>query len=105
MLMNLDSVPASFKNYIKQVDETDVLQALRLSGFRSQVLIHSIPDEKGIIDTRKESGRYAKFSVIFWTLKGSSLTGHSGLPEMTKPISIRSTRTVMLPKPMRDHGA
>jgi hypothetical protein len=46
MLLNLDSVPSSFKNYVKQVDETDVLQALRLSGFRSQVLIHSIPQAK-----------------------------------------------------------
>ena len=46
MLLNLDSVPSNFKNYIKQVDETDVLQALRLSGARSQVLIHSIPADK-----------------------------------------------------------
>ena len=46
MLLNLDSVPSHFKNYIKQVDETDVLQALRLSGARSQVLIHSIPADK-----------------------------------------------------------
>jgi uncharacterized damage-inducible protein DinB len=46
MLLNLESVPQFYKNYVKQIDETDVLQALRLSGFRSQVLIHSIPVEK-----------------------------------------------------------
>jgi hypothetical protein len=46
MLLNLDTVPPFFKNYVKQIDETDVLQALRLSGFRTQMLIHSIPAVK-----------------------------------------------------------
>ncbi len=56
MLLNLDFVPAGFKNYVKQIDETDVLQALRLSGFRTQVLIHSIPVEKA--DYRYEDGKW-----------------------------------------------
>jgi len=46
MLLNLDTVPPFYKNYVKQIDETDVLQALRLSGFRTQMLIHSIPAAK-----------------------------------------------------------
>src|ERR1700749_1703157 len=56
MLLNLDSVPSHFKNYIKQVEETDVLQALRLSGARSQVLIHSIPADKA--DYRYGDGKW-----------------------------------------------
>jgi uncharacterized damage-inducible protein DinB len=56
MLLNLESVPQFYKNYVKQVDETDVLQALRLSGFRSQVLIHSIPAEKA--DFRYAEGKW-----------------------------------------------
>ena len=43
MLLNLETVPPFYKNYVKQIEETDVLQALRLSGFRTQMLIHSIP--------------------------------------------------------------
>ena len=46
MLLNLDSVPPFYKNYVKLIEETDIIQALRLSGFRSQVLIHSIPTER-----------------------------------------------------------
>jgi hypothetical protein len=46
MLLNLDTVPPFYKNYVKQIEETDVLQALRLSGFRTQMLIHSIPASK-----------------------------------------------------------
>src|SRR6187549_658302 len=45
MLLNLDTVPPFYKNYVKQIEETDVLQALRLSGFRTQMLIHAIPVE------------------------------------------------------------
>jgi uncharacterized damage-inducible protein DinB len=43
MLLNLDTVPPFYKNYVKHIEETDVLQALRLSGFRTQMLIHTIP--------------------------------------------------------------
>jgi hypothetical protein len=46
MLLNLDTVPPFYKNYVKQIEESDVLQALRLSGFRTQMLIHSIPAAK-----------------------------------------------------------
>src|SRR5262245_6859663 len=46
MLLNLESVPPFYKNYVKQIEETDVIQALRLSGFRTQMLIHTIPVAK-----------------------------------------------------------
>lgn len=56
MLLNLESVPQFYKNYVKQIEETDLLQALRLSGFRTQMLIHSIPAEKS--DFRYAEGKW-----------------------------------------------
>lgn len=62
MLLNLESVSGHFKNYVKLVEETDVLQALRLSGFRMQMLIHSIPAEK--IDYRYADGKWTTREVL-----------------------------------------
>lgn len=46
MLLNLDTVPHFYKNYVKLIEETDLLQALRISGHRCQELLHSIPVDK-----------------------------------------------------------
>lgn len=46
MLLNLETVPNFYKNYVKQIDETDLLQALRISGHRALELLHAIPEEK-----------------------------------------------------------
>jgi uncharacterized damage-inducible protein DinB len=46
MLLNLENVPAFYKTYVKQIDEGDLLQALRISGHRTQELIHSIHPDK-----------------------------------------------------------
>ncbi|MBS1505117.1 MAG: DinB family protein [Bacteroidetes bacterium] len=46
MLINLETIPHFYKNYVKQVTESDVLQALRISGHRMQELVHSIPADK-----------------------------------------------------------
>jgi len=43
MLLNLDTVPPFYKNYVKLIEETDPIQALRISGNRAQELLHSIP--------------------------------------------------------------
>lgn len=43
MLLNLDTIPHFYKNYIKQIEETDLLQALRISGHRMVEVVHSIP--------------------------------------------------------------
>lgn len=56
MLLNLDSVPQFYKTYVKHIEETDVVQALRLSGYRMQVLIHSIPASK--LDHRYAPGKW-----------------------------------------------
>ncbi|MGC4022544.1 MAG: DinB family protein [Cyclobacteriaceae bacterium] len=46
MLLNLDNIPSFYKNYVKQIEEPDVLQALRISGHRMLELVHSIPEAK-----------------------------------------------------------
>jgi hypothetical protein len=46
MLLNLETIPPFYKNYVKQVDESDLLQALRISGHRMQELVHAIPVTK-----------------------------------------------------------
>lgn len=44
MFLNLDSVPHFYKNYIKQIEQPDLLTALRVSGYRMLETVHSIPD-------------------------------------------------------------
>lgn len=46
MLLNLDNIPSFYKNYVKQIEEPDMLQALRISGHRMSELVHSIPADK-----------------------------------------------------------
>lgn len=56
MILNLETVPPFYKNYVKQIEETDLLQALRVSGHRCLELVHSIPEEK--IDFRYADGKW-----------------------------------------------
>lgn len=46
MLLNLESIPHFYKNYVKQIEETDLIQALRISGHRMLETVHSIPEAK-----------------------------------------------------------
>jgi uncharacterized damage-inducible protein DinB len=57
MFINLESVPHFYKNYVKQVDTTDVLTALRLSGYRTLELVHSIPEK--LSDHRYAPGKWS----------------------------------------------
>jgi uncharacterized damage-inducible protein DinB len=56
MLINLETVPPFYKNYVKQIEESDLLQALRISGHRTSELVHSIKDEKQ--DYRYAEGKW-----------------------------------------------
>jgi uncharacterized damage-inducible protein DinB len=62
MLVNLDSVPPFYKNYVKLIDETDVLQALRLSGARTQLLVHGIPER--LADYQYAEGKWTVREVL-----------------------------------------
>ncbi len=46
MLLNLETIPPFYKKYVKLIEETDLLQALRISGHRCQELLHAIPPDK-----------------------------------------------------------
>lgn len=62
MLLNLDTVPHAYKNYVKQVEESDLLQALRISGHRALELVHTIPDNK--IDFRYAQDKWTIREVL-----------------------------------------
>ena len=57
MFINLETIPSFYKNYVKQVDQTDMLTAMRLSGYRTLELVHSIPEKK--IDFRYAEGKWS----------------------------------------------
>ncbi|MGE0770636.1 MAG: DinB family protein [Cyclobacteriaceae bacterium] len=57
MLLNLESIPPFYKNYVKHIQETDVLQALRVSGHRMQETVYSVPEAQ--IDFRYADGKWS----------------------------------------------
>jgi len=62
MLLNLDTVPHFYKNYVKQIEESDLLQALRISGHRCLELVHSMPEDKA--DYRYAEGKWTIREVL-----------------------------------------
>jgi len=56
MILNLETVPHFYKNYVKQIEETDLLQALRISGHRALELVHSIHESK--VDFQYAPGKW-----------------------------------------------
>lgn len=62
MLLNLESVPHHYKNYVKQIEETDLIQALRISGHRMLELVHFIKEEKA--DYRYAEGKWTVREVL-----------------------------------------
>jgi len=57
MILNLESIPHFYKNYVKQIEETDLIQALRISGHRMLELAHFIKEEKS--DYRYAEGKWS----------------------------------------------
>jgi uncharacterized damage-inducible protein DinB len=57
MLINLETIPPFYKNYVKQIEESDLLQALRISGHRMLELVHSLKDEQK--DLRYAEGKWS----------------------------------------------
>lgn len=57
MFINLDTIPPFYKNYVKQVEQSDMLTALRISGYRTLELVHSIPEKK--MDYRYADGKWS----------------------------------------------
>ena len=62
MFLNLETIPAFYKGYVKLVTHPDVLQALRISGYRTMELIHSIPELRA--DFRYAEGKWSIREVL-----------------------------------------
>lgn len=77
MLLNLESVPSFYKTYVKQIEETDVVQALRLSGFRMQLLMHSIPAD--MIDHRYEPGKWSVRELLCHVIDAERIFAYRAL--------------------------
>jgi len=62
MFLNLETVPTFYKGYVKLVEHPDIVQALRISGYRTLELIHSIPEAKA--DFRYAEGKWSVREVL-----------------------------------------
>lgn len=57
MFINLETIPSFYKNYVKQLEQTDLNTSLRISGYRTLELVHSIPVGKS--DYRYADGKWS----------------------------------------------
>jgi len=62
MFINLDTVPHFYKNYVKQIDNPDIHAALRISGYRTLEMVHSIPGK--LADHRYAEGKWSIREVL-----------------------------------------
>ncbi len=77
MLLNLETIPHFYKNYVKQVEETDLLQALRISGHRALELVHTIPDTKK--DFQYAAGKWTIREVLCHMIDAERIFGYRAL--------------------------
>jgi hypothetical protein len=77
MLLNLDNIPPFYKNYVKQIEEPDVLQALRISGHRMLELVHSIPADK--IDHAYAPGKWTIRELLCHIIDAERIFGYRAL--------------------------
>ncbi len=62
MFLNLETIPPFYKGYVKLVENPDLLQALRTSGYRTLELVHSIAENKS--DYRYADGKWTIREVL-----------------------------------------
>ncbi len=62
MFINLENIPPFYKNYVKQLEQTDLPTALRISGFRTMEMVHSIPENKS--NYRYAEGKWSIREVL-----------------------------------------
>ncbi|MCU0418775.1 MAG: DinB family protein [Cyclobacteriaceae bacterium] len=77
MLLNLDTIPASYKKYVKLIEETDVLQALRISGHRAQELVHTLKPEAA--DHRYAAGKWSVREVLCHVIDAERIFAYRAL--------------------------
>src|SRR5258707_1012150 len=62
MFLNLETIPPFYKGYVKLIENPDLLQALRISGYRTSELVHSVSDSK--IDYSYAEGKWTVREVL-----------------------------------------
>ena len=77
MFLNLETIPAFYKGYVKLVSHPDVLQALRISGYRTMEIIHSIPESKS--DFRYAEGKWSVREVLCHMMDAERIFGYRAL--------------------------
>lgn len=77
MFLNLETIPPFYKGYVKLVEHTDVLQALRISGYRTLELINSIPETK--TDFRYAAGKWTIRQVLCHMLDAERIFSYRAL--------------------------
>lgn len=77
MFLNLDTIPPFYKGYVKLVEHPDVIQALRISGYRTMELIHSIPEVKS--DFRYAEGKWSIREVLCHMLDAERIFSYRAL--------------------------
>jgi uncharacterized damage-inducible protein DinB len=77
MILNLETVPPFYKNYVKLIEEADLLQALRISSHRCLELVHSIPPEK--VDFSYADGKWTIREVLCHMIDAERIFGYRAL--------------------------
>lgn len=77
MFLNLDTIPPFYKGYVKLVEQPDVIQALRISGYRTMELIHSIPEGKA--DFRYAPDKWSIRQVLCHMMDAERIFGYRAL--------------------------
>ena len=77
MFINLETIPPFYKDYVKLVSHPDVLQAMRISGYRTMELIHSIPESK--CDLRYAEGKWSVREVLCHMIDAERIFGYRAL--------------------------
>ena len=77
MFLNLDTIPPFYKGYVKLVEHPDIVQALRISGYRTMEMIHSIPEAKA--DFRYAPGKWSIREVLCHMLDGERIFSYRAL--------------------------
>jgi uncharacterized damage-inducible protein DinB len=77
MFLNLETIPHAYKGYVKLVEQPDIIQAMRISGYRTMELIHSIPEAKG--DFRYAEGKWSIREVLCHMLDAERIFSYRAL--------------------------
>lgn len=71
MLVDVESVPLFYRNYVRLVTENDVLEALKSSGKHAQEVVSGIPEDKAAF--RYAQGKWSIAEVLCHLMDGERI--------------------------------